>query len=416
MAYNLDPQTVAQFKDYLERHLPFYLDLLRQMVEINSFTANTRGVNALGDLTASVFADLGFTSEKVQCMASTYGKHLVLTRPGRSKYKIGLVSHLDTVFPLDEEIQNNFVWRPEGDRIYGPGTMDIKGGTVMIYMMLMALKVVAPQVYDDVTWVVLLNAAEETVAGDFKQLCLQHLAEKTLACLVFETGFLVENRSLVVVARKGMALYRVTVEGRAAHAGSSHRKGASAVVQIAHTIQQIDSLTDYERDLTFNIGTVAGGTVLNRVPHYAVASGEMRAFLPEVYHEGLAQLLALSDQASVRSRKDGYPCRVNIEIIDQTPPWPRNRATDRLLGIWQQSARRLNMQVLPEERGGLSDGNQVWAHIPTIDGLGPAGRNAHCSEQSPDGSKEQEYVMVSSFVPKALLNILAVLKLIESRA
>jgi glutamate carboxypeptidase len=287
---------------------------------------------------------------------------------------------------------------------------------VMIHMMLMALKAVMPQVYDDVSWVILLNAAEETVAGDFKELCLQHLAGSTLACLVFETGFLDENRSLIVVARKGMALYRITVEGRAAHAGSSHSKGASAVVQIARTIQEIDSLTDYERGLTFNIGTVAGGTVLNRVPHYAVASGEMRAFSLEMYDEGLAQLLALSSRASVRSPKDGYPCRVNIEIIDQTPPWPRNQATDRLLGIWQQAARQLNMQVLPEERGGLSDGNQVWAHIPTIDGLGPAGRNAHCSEQSPDGRKEQEYVIVSSFVPKALLNILAVLKLIDRRA
>ena len=416
MAYSVDPQTVAQFKDYLEQRQPFYLDLLRQMVEINSFTANPRGVNALGDLTVSAFADLGFASEKVQCMVPTYGKHLVMTRPGRSEHKIGLVSHLDTVFPLDEEIQNNFAWRPEGDRIYGPGTMDIKGGTVMIYMMLMALKAVMPQIYDDVSWVILLNAAEETVAGDFRELCLQHLARPTLACLVFETGFLDENRSLVVVARKGMALYRITVEGRAAHAGSSHSKGASAVVQIARTIQEIDSLTDYDRDLTFNVGTVAGGTVLNRVPHYAVASGEMRAFSLEMYDVGLAQLLALSSRASVRSPKDGYPCRVNIEIIDQTPPWPRNQATDRLLGIWQQAARQLNMQVLPEERGGLSDGNQVRAHIPTIDGLGPAGRNAHCSEQSPDGRKEQEYVIVSSFVPKALLNILAVLKLIDRRA
>jgi glutamate carboxypeptidase len=416
MAYSVDPQTVSQFKDYLEQRQPFYLDLLRQMVEINSFTANPRGVNALGDLTASAFADLGFASEKVQCMVPTYGKHLVMTRPGRSEHKIGLVSHLDTVFPLDEEIQNNFAWRPEGDRIYGPGTMDIKGGTVMIHMMLMALKAVMPQVYDDVSWVILLNAAEETVAGDFKELCLQHLAGSTLACLVFETGFLDENRSLIVVARKGMALYRITVEGRAAHAGSSHSKGASAVVQIARTIQEIDSLTDYDRGLTFNIGTVAGGTVLNRVPHYAVASGEMRAFSLEMYDVGLAQLLALSSRASVRSPKDGYPCRVNIEIIDQTSPWPRNQTTDRLLGIWQQAARQLNMQVLPEERGGLSDGNQVWAHIPTIDGLGPAGRNAHCSEQSPDGRKEQEYVIVSSFVPKALLNILAVLKLIDRRA
>ena len=63
---------------------------------------------------------------------------------------------------------------------------------------------------------------------------------------------------------------------------------------------------------------------------------------------------------------------------------------------------------------GLSDGNLTWQTIPTIDGLGPAGGNSHCSERSPDGSKEQEYVTVSSYVPKALLNVMAIKKLIEA--
>jgi glutamate carboxypeptidase len=62
----------------------------------------------------------------------------------------------------------------------------------------------------------------------------------------------------------------------------------------------------------------------------------------------------------------------------------------------------------------LSDGNHFWRQLPTLDGLGPAGGNAHCSEQSLDGSKEQEYCLVSSFVPKTLLNIAAVLRLIQA--
>ena len=415
MLHNIDSQTISRLEDHLNSGLPFYLDLLRQMVGINSFTANGLGVNALADLTAEAFAELGFSAEKVQCTVPIYGKHLVLARPGRSDRKIGLISHLDTVFPLDEEIEQNFVWRPAGDRIYGPGTMDIKGGTVMIYMMLAALKEVLPQLFDEITWVVLLNAAEETVVQDFPELCLQHLAGKCLACLVFEAGFLEEKKALVVVARKGMALYRVEAEGRGAHAGSNHSQGASAIVQLARTIQQIDSLTDHERNITFNVGTVAGGTVLNRVPHYAVASGEMRAFSTDVYEAGLARLLALRDQVNVRSPADGFPCRISINIIHQTPHWYRNSVTDRLLGIWQQAAGQIGMQLFPEERGGLSDGNQLWSRIPTIDGLGPAGRNAHCSEHSEDGKKEQEYVLVPSFVPKALLNILAVERLIASK-
>lgn len=396
--------------------MPFYLDLLRQMVEINSFTANPKGVNQLGQLTAEMFAGLGFTAETVQALNLLYGKHLVLTRPGRSQYKIGLVSHLDTVFPPDEEINNQFFWRPEGDRIYGPGTQDIKGGTVMIYMMLAALKEIIPQIFDEITWVVLFNSAEEVAAPDFGDICLQHLDGNTLAALVFEAGDVAEDKGLTVVYRKGMALFRVTVEGRAAHAGGAHHLGANAILQMAHTIQQISALTDYQRDLTFNIGTVAGGTVINRVPHYTTATGEMRAFALDIYQEGLTQLLALTDQINVRSAEDGYPCKVEIEILHQTPPWPRNADSDRLLAYWQEAGQGLGVQVFAEKRGGLSDANLLWSHMPTIDGLGPTGRNAHCSEQSADGTKEQEYVLPASFVPKALLNLTAVLNLIEAEA
>ena len=82
--------------------------------------------------------------------------------------------------------------------------------------------------------------------------------------------------------------------------------------------------------------------------------------------------------------------------------------------MWSAAAAQLGWQVKPEYRGGLSDGNHIYHRIPTLDGLGPAGMNAHCSERSADGSKDQEYVLVSSFVPKTLLNTLAILNLIAS--
>ena len=101
------------FQPYLQDKLPVYLDILRQMVGINSFTDNAAGVNALGDLTAEIFSELGFSAEMVQADTPTFGKHLVMTRPGAPKNapNIALVSHLDTVFPPEDEIQNNFSWR-----------------------------------------------------------------------------------------------------------------------------------------------------------------------------------------------------------------------------------------------------------------------------------------------------------------
>jgi glutamate carboxypeptidase len=72
------------------------------------------------------------------------------------------------------------------------------------------------------------------------------------------------------------------------------------------------------------------------------------------------------------------------------------------------------MPINLQERGGLSDGNLIWDAVPTLDGLGPWGDNDHCSERSLDGTKLPEYVEISSFVPKALLNTLAILNLLRT--
>ncbi len=400
-------------QEHFTTHLPGYLETLRQMVEINSFTANAAGVNELGQVTAALFAPLGFKAEFIQSAIPHYGKHLVLTRDGRTNQTIGLVSHLDTVFPAEEEERNNFHWREEGDRIYGPGTVDIKGGTVLIYMMLDALSTHAPEQFEAINWVILIDASEEAEAEDFGQLCIDRLeGPDTLACLIFEGGSKVENTYQVVVARKGMAIFQVKTEGRASHAGSYHPSGVNAVVQMAHTILKLAAITDYDRDVTVNVGTMRGGVVTNRVPHEAESWLEMRTFRPEVFAETVDKILGQNGHGDVVSMVDGYRSSVDVNLYRKTPPWARNEATDRLFETWRQTGADLGFTVLPEERGGLSDGNHFWQRIPALDGLGPSGGNAHCSERSEDGSKDQEYVLVSSFVPKAILNTMAVLRLL----
>ncbi len=404
--------TLQQARQYLEDRLPDYVDLLRQMVGVNSFTANAAGVNALADLTANTFAGLGFTAEQIQSTKAQFGRHLVLTRQGSSRHTIGLVTHLDTVFPAQEEQENNFYWREEGDRLYGPGSVDIKGGTVIIYMILDALRAFAPAVFNAINWVILCDAAEEVDGSDFGELCVARLpAGETLACLVFEGGRVNNGEALVVTSRKGMATYRLMVEGRSSHAGTSHDLGANAVVQMAHNIAQIAGFTDYAQQITFNVGMVSGGTVTNRVPYVATALVEMRAFAPAVYEQGMARMLALPEMPQVASARDGYRCRTTVEVLNTIPPWPCNEGTERLFAIWQAAGEEVGLQLRPEARGGLSDGNYLWQHVPTLDGLGAAGDNAHCSELSADGSKDQEYARRSSLVPKAMLSLAGILKL-----
>jgi len=145
-------QSTTSLTEFLRYQMPDALELLRQMVGINSFTSNREGVNKLGRFTAECFAPLGFTAEFVPSANPNYGDHLVLTRPGRSKRNVAMVSHLDTVFPPQEETRNQFHWQPEGDRIYGPGTHDIKGGTIMMWLVLQALRAHAPAVFEEITW------------------------------------------------------------------------------------------------------------------------------------------------------------------------------------------------------------------------------------------------------------------------
>lgn len=404
-----DPVSLSRF---LEDRLPAALDLLRDMVGINSFTANRDGVNRLGRFTADAFAPLGFSAQFVPSTNPNYGDHLVLTRAGRGPRSIALVSHLDTVFPPEEEARNNFHWQPEGDRIYGPGTHDIKGGTAMMWLVLQAMQEFAPGPFEEITWKLLWNSSEETLSYDFGDVCRAHFNANTMAALVFESEGRFADERLMVVARKGRATWRASVTGRGSHAGAKHRHGANAAVQLAHTLQRIAALTDYSRDLTFNVGTIAGGTVLNRVPHEAVAEGEFRAFKPEVYAAAKAALLALSGPGDVRSPIDRFACVVKVEILSESRPWPRNPETDRLAEVWREAGRKLGIAVNVEERGGLSDGNLIWDAVPTLDGLGPWGDNDHCSERSADGSKVPEFVEATSFVPKAALNTTAILSLI----
>lgn len=402
----------AAWKACLDLKSPAAFDMLRRMVEINSFTGNPEGVNRLGAFTAECFAPLGFSAEFVPSSNPAWGRHLVLTRPGRSGSSVAMIAHLDTVFPPEEELRNHFVWSVEGDRLFGPGTHDIKGGTVMMWLVLSALREESPAAFEAVTWKLLWNSSEEEYSPDFGDVCRARFDAGTLAALVFEAEGRAGNETLLVAARKGRGTWRATASGRGSHAGGGHDRGANAVVQLGRTVQRLAELTDYASGLTFNVGTIAGGTGLNRVPHTAEARGEFRAFTPDAYARGKAALLALAGPGDVRSPADGFPCQVKVEILTESRPWPRNPGTDRLIEIWQRAGRELGQPVGSEERGGLSDGNSLWDAVPTLDGLGPWGENDHCSERSADGSKVPEFVLASAFVPKALLNLAAILELI----
>jgi len=400
----------AKLLDWLPSQLPEAFTWLKRMVDINTFSANPHGVNQLGALTAECFGELGFHAESVPSTDSTYGAHLFLSKQVDERAPVVLVTHLDTVFAREEEERNHFHWRPEAaeGRIYGPGTVDIKGGTILIWLTLRALREFAPEVFAKTNWLIAANASEEVLSGDFALRAIERCPHGARAVLVFEGGPREKDEWHIVTSRKGRAEYRITAEGRAAHAGSSHDKGVNAILELVDVVKEVSRLTDYAAGLTVNVARISGGSVLNRVPHEAAAELEMRAFEPKVLTGAGHHVMGLQN-----ARPPSGQAVIRVECLGATAAWPNDAETKGLFAHWEAAGEDLHLKVKEASRGGLSDANYLRDLGPTLDGLGPSGANAHCSERSADGSKVPEYVEVDSFVPKTALNVLALLRMLE---
>jgi glutamate carboxypeptidase len=403
----------SEWMESLEALMPEAMHWLRRLVEVNSFTANREGVRRVADITAEMFEPMDFSAEQVDSEHPGYGRHLFLSRAsgdGANQPPVVLVTHSDTVFPAEEEISNDFRWleSPAEGRIYGPGVVDNKGGTVLIWMMLRVLAEKLPDVFEKTTWLLAANASEEVVASDFARLTRERCPNGAKAVLVFEGGPCRDGLFDLVTARKGRVELEVLCEGRAAHAGSNHREGRNAVVALAKVLPQIAALTDGVKNLTVNVATVQGGTVLNRVPHEARAGLEMRAFEPDVLQKAEREIGRLLAESS----RDGVKMR--LQCLGRSVPWPVTSETEALFSVWGRAAQSFGVAAKAIHRGGLSDANYLTGLGPLLDGLGPSGGSAHCSEMTADRSKTAEYVEPASFIIKAAINLSALVELIET--
>jgi glutamate carboxypeptidase len=353
-------ELAAKLLAWLPSQLPEAFTWLERMVAINSFSANPHGVNKVGALTAECFVDLGFQAEAVPSTDRTYGSHLFLRRNGSEGPPVVLVTHLDTVFPAAEEERNHFHWHPvpEENRIYGPGTVDIKGGTILIWLMLRALQKFAPEVFERTHWLIAANASEEVLSGDFAMRTAERCPIGARAVLVFEGGPHEGDEWHLVTSRKGRAEYRISAQGRAAHAGSAHQQGVNAVVGLCEAVQRAAALSDLATNLTVNVAQISGGTVLNRVPHEAEAALEMRAFDADVLQRAGDAVFSLAGRTANGTS-------INAECLGKTPAWSSDAGTQSLCAHWAAAAHDLSLKVKPVPRSGLSDANYLSHLGPT---------------------------------------------------
>ena len=364
---------------------------LQRLVETGSFTHDRGGVVRLGGMVEELFSPLGFGTRRVRSVTEDCGDHLVLTHGGGDDTLL-MVAHLDTVYPT------TFPWRVEGSWIHGPGVCDIKGGIVTMWMILRALAEHAPARFEKVTWKLLFNATEEGGCADFPELARAEVTPGTVACLIYEPGIREGDATSIAVQRKGSGRFLVEAFGREAHSGHAHEQGANAIRELARVVERIESRTDYEREITFNVGVIEGGTTVNTVPAHAGCQVDTRAWNTEDFAWARKQVLAQAGEGSVQG------CRVEVKERPGYPPWPANPESAQLGELIAACGRELGQTVLPQRRRGGSDGCHLWDLLPTVDGLGPIGRDPHCPGR--------EAVDRASFVPRALLSLAVLEKLV----
>ncbi|MEW6334514.1 MAG: M20 family metallopeptidase [Thermodesulfobacteriota bacterium] len=350
--------------------------MLRDMVEMETPSADKATLQRLAQYMADRFTEIGATVEFLQPDA---GDHLRASW-GSGSEQVMVLCHLDTVWPAGELARRPF--RIEGGRACGPGVYDMKGGIVQAYF---ALKtIIEGSIRPDRKIVFLCTTDEETGSGSSRAL-IEREALRSRFVLVPEPAS--GPAGAVKLTRKGWGIYHLTVTGRTAHAGSDHEKGISAITELAHQILKLQGLTDYSIGTTVNVGVISGGTVFNMVPDRAEARIDLRAAGQEELVRAEQAILALTPVTK------GAVLNVTGRI--NRPPLEATEANLELYRRARQMAADLGIELPGTHVGSVSDGNFTSAvGTATLDGIGAVGDGAHAAH---------EYIELEAMAPRAAL-------------
>jgi glutamate carboxypeptidase len=280
--------------------------------------------------------------------------HLLWRAPDPAVLVLG---HFDTVWPLGTTAAWPIAVR---DGVAsGPGVFDMKAGIVQL---LTAVELIA-----DRSRVSVLLTSDEEVGSRTSRALIEREARGVRAVLVCEPS---ADGGAAKVARKGGGSYRLTVTGRAAHAGLEPELGVNAAIEVAHQVLAMAALAAPEEGTSVTPTVLAAGTTSNTVPEKASLSVDVRAWtLPE---------LERVDRA-IRGLTPRMPgANLTVEGRISRPPLEPAMSLS-LLEELRTAAREIGLPPPADARsGGGSDGNLTAAlGIATLDGLGAVGAHPH---------------------------------------
>ena len=349
------------------------LQLLRRLVNIDSDTFNKPGVDEAGTILATELDKLGLQVRVVP--QREVGNHLLGYKPGTAGRDVLLVGHLDTVHLRGSALAHPF--RIEGERAYGPGVYDMKGGLVVALFALKALQEKRPETWNRVGVRLVFNTDEETGSDTSRELIAEQARSAAAACILEPA----RKGGEYVSERKGVGTFTLTVQGKSAHAGAQPELGANSIAELATKVVALQGLNGSDAGFSVNVGVIRGGERANVVPALAECQIDVRVTAAAAMERAQAQLRRIAAAVSVPGTRavltggfKHYPMTAS----------PGQQALFRLL---EKVGAEVGFAVRQVATGGASDGNTTSRYTPTLDGMGPRGDLAH----SPD-----EYVEVDS--------------------
>ncbi len=357
--------------------------LLKTLVETESPSHDKSAVDRVGVIVAEEARKLGAQVEVIPNEET--GDHVLArwNRPHpqplsqRERGAILFLCHMDTVFPLGTIQRTPF--REEGDKIFGPGTLDMKAGIVI------ALAAVESAQRSGLNRpITLLCTSDEEIGSHTSRALIESLAKESALVFVME-GALLDGS--LKTWRKGTGAFWVTTHGRAAHAGGDHQSGRNAIEEMAHQVVAIQKMTDYSKQTTVNVGVMHGGTVSNVVPEEARIEVDVRVMQPGEW-ERLER-----EMHELKPVLDGTRLEITGEL--NRPPMPFDDLMRTTFEKAKTIAAKIGMELKAGGTGGASDGNFIAPlGIPLLDGMGAVGEGYH---------SEREFIFANSIEHKAKL-------------
>lgn len=353
---------------------------LKPWVEIESPTFDAARVNAMLDHAARECALSGARIERIagrmgfgDCVRATF------SFGHEDKPGILIMGHLDTVHPVGT-LARKLPWRRDGERCYGPGIFDMKGGN---FIALEAVRMLQRLGLTPSLPVTFLFTSDEEVGSPSTRDLIEAEAKRQKCVLVPEPG---RADGGVVTGRYAIARFNLQAIGRPSHAGATLKDGKSAIRIMADMVPQIEGMTTDA--CTFSVGVLHGGQWVNCVASACEGEALSMAKRQSDLDQGVERMLALT-------KGDDQAGRFVVTRGVTRPVWEPNDKTMALYETAKGLAKQLGIDLKHESAGGGSDANFTGAlGIASLDGLGVCGAGAHTL---------QEHILVSSLPQRGKL-------------